>query len=230
MKTLLKVLCLIIASAPMAEAQTQLRQVSPKAIQTRGVPGRYRMLITMSLKSYSEVQIMRFTKTDVTFTHQEGMETISLDDMPPEVRQACNYVPPSTPAASAVTAGSPNPEQLENVRRSEVRRYIKIVAEEGDSLLCQVWGIGGSKDPQVSALRKAGRKLQQYKNEFLFPLNSTDRFAPGYEDAVVKGLKWTNKGETEMVLSLYLVKKGGVAQPSIYATSLTEAAKWVTEK
>lgn len=230
MKTFLAILSLLIVSASMVLGQTQLRQVTPKAIQTRGVPGRYRLLITMSLKSYDEVQIMRFTKTDVTFTHREGMETIRLDDMPPEVRQACNYVPVSTPAASVVTAGTPNSEQLENVRRSEVRRYIKIVAEEGDSVLCQVWGIGGSKDPQVSALRKAGRKLRQYKNEFIYPLDSIDRFSPGYEDAVVKGLNWTNKGETEMVLSLYLVKKGGVAQPSLYATSLTEAAKWIPEK
>ncbi|MFZ2279523.1 MAG: hypothetical protein WAW39_17135 [Prosthecobacter sp.] len=230
MKTLLKILSFIIVSAPMVEAQTQLRQVTPQAIQTRGVPGRYRILITRSLKSYDEVQIMRFTKVTISFTHRTGMETLGLDDMPIEVQQACNYVPEVSITANETQKTSSTPEQIESIRRSETRRYLQLMEEENGAVMCHAWGIGGSRDPEVIALRKTGKQLTEYKNEFIYPLHKTDRFSPQHENAVVVGLNWINKNESTVVLSLYLVKKGGAAEPYVYATSLTEAAKYLAAK
>lgn len=225
MKTLL-ILILCAVSMP-AVAQTQLRQVTPKATQTLNVPGRYSLLITPSLKQYEQVQIMGFTKTDVTFTHSAGMETSKLDDMPPEIQMACNFTAltsAGTSSAAQPAAPAPTPEQIEAVRRTETRRYIKIISEDGDGALCHVWGIGGSRDPRVAALRKAGWKLREFKNEYLFPLHETNKYAPGQEYGLVKGLQRSN-GEEEMVVSLYLVKNGVGAKHYVYATSLTEAAK-----
>lgn len=229
MKSYLALLFFSVACAPDLLGQIQIRQVTPKAVATPNVPGRYRLMITRSLKMYREVQIMKFTKTDVTFTHESGMETVGLADMPDSIQQTCNYVPaaPAAPAGGMATAldASVLTDQIESVRRTQDRRYLQIVSEDESGVVCQVWGIGGSKDPRVAALRKAGRKLKQYKNEFIYPLHSSDLFSPGFEEAVVKDLKWTDKRETEMVLSLFLVKKGGATSPYIYATSLTTAAK-----
>lgn len=223
MKILL--ILLLCAFSMPAVAQMQLQQVTPKAIQTLNVPGRYRTLITMSLKSYSEVQIMGFTKTDVTFTHSAGMETAKLNDMPSEIQMACNFTAlTSAGTSSTAQPAAPTPEQIEAVRRTETRRYIKVISEDGDGALCHVWGIGGSRDPRVAALRKAGWKLREYKNEFLFPLHETNKYLPGHEFGLVKGLQRSN-GEEEMVVSLYLVKNGVGAKHYVYATSLTEAAK-----
>jgi|GEM_PF-5021805 len=225
MKTLLATLLFLISCTPEMLAQTQLRQITPKAIQTKNVPGRYRSLITRSFKSYREVQVMRFTQTTITFTHADGMETLNMDDMPPEVQKACNYVPEGQTAPNASIA-----EQIEMVRRTEARRYVQVMEEVDGGFTCHVWGIGGSRDPQVMALKKQGKDLTQYKNEFIYPLHMTDRFAPGHEDAVVLGLKKSSDADSTVVLSLYLVKRGGPAEPYIYATSLTEAAKYLTEK
>lgn len=127
--------------------------------------------------------------------------------------------------AQQINPKVPMPEQMEAVRRTEARRYIRVVAKERGGVLCEIWGIGGSKDPQVVAFKKEGRKLKQYKTEFLYPLVAEPR---GYEYGIVKGILW-GKAEMEMVTNLYLVRKGGGRNLWVYAASLSEAAKLLAE-
>lgn len=81
MKTkLLLTLAVLALGTGFSSAQTMIAQ--PEAKMMPGVPGRYPLLVTKKNEIFREVQTVKHTDLQVTFTHTGGIVTASWKDMP----------------------------------------------------------------------------------------------------------------------------------------------------
>lgn len=215
MKTLLTLI--IIAAVHAANAQTFVPK--PEAKQLNNVPGRYVFIATHAGELYKEVQIIRFTNTEVFFTHSRGMETVKLADMPVDIQKACGF----NPFADA------SPEVSTPAKAAEKKRAddIAAIAKSPVNIRIVVYGIerAGSTLCEINKMNQVKTNKRNFSGEYMFKEVETKTPVKAY----ILGLGGNKPEDDQGMVKVYPCMVDDPFHPSVYAMTPEAAYEWMSK-
>lgn len=108
----------------------------------QGVEGRYRRLIDRAGHQWEEVQVIKSSSTEITFTHRTGAVRISLELMPEIIQRAYNFDPfAKHDPAIAARAAAAREAAIKQMQKTPLKLSLRPLSLVNGGMLCEAWPV-----------------------------------------------------------------------------------------